>query len=220
MKTKNTNYIIYRAVNENNNKIYVGATMSSIHRRKLDHVERANRNEFTKFHSAINTFGPEAFSWEQIDTANSINEMASKEKYYILEYNSQNNGYNSDCGGGVKKNVYQYSMAEGRLVATYDSLENAAKAVNASGKSISNACLGYNFSCRGFFWSYDCTESLDVKKDQRKKEVVQFTLDGSLIANYDSVSDASRITGISKTCISRCCRGERRQTGGFQWKYA
>ena len=39
------------------------------------------------------------------------------------------------------------------------------------------------------------------------------------IEEFDSISHASRIKGLSKTCIARCCRGEREQTGGFLWKY-
>lgn len=39
------------------------------------------------------------------------------------------------------------------------------------------------------------------------------------IARYNSVSDASVQTGLSKTTISRACRGERDQTGGYIWGY-
>ena len=53
-------------------EFYIGATTNSIEQRKLDHQERANRGESNKFHEAISTFGTEAFTWQQIDTANSI----------------------------------------------------------------------------------------------------------------------------------------------------
>ncbi|WP_394345717.1 hypothetical protein [Gelidibacter gilvus] len=39
------------------------------------------------------------------------------------------------------------------------------------------------------------------------------------IAEYESVAEASRQTGISKSCISKVCRGERKQSGGYIWKY-
>jgi hypothetical protein len=145
--------------------------------------------------------------------------MADKEKQYILEYNSNKNGYNLDCGGGVQKKVYQYSIPEGILLNSFDSLENAANALNAKRKSISNVCLGYNKTYRGFYWSYTLTEPFVPNVDQRKKEVGQHFLDGELVAIYSSVSEASRKTGISKTCIARCCRGERKDSGGFLWKY-
>jgi hypothetical protein len=52
-----------------------------------------------------------------------------------------------------------------------------------------------------------------------RKEAIQLDLEGNLLAEYKSVSEASKITGVSKTCISRCCRGERDKSGGYIWKY-
>ncbi|MCM4162157.1 MULTISPECIES: NUMOD1 domain-containing DNA-binding protein [unclassified Arenibacter] len=219
MEKENSNYIIYKAVNFQSGGVYIGATGKSLEERMQDHIQKSNKGLGGYFQEAIGTYGPEAFTWEQIDTANDVNEMASKEKKYILKYKSNKDGYNSDCGGGVQKNVYQYSVDEGRLVGTYDSLEHAAKAVNSSRKSISNACLGYNKSCRGFYWSYDCSEPFIPEMDKRKKEVYQISLQNQFVAKYVSVSEASKQTGISKTCISRCCRGERDRSGGYIWKY-
>lgn len=36
---------------------------------------------------------------------------------------------------------------------------------------------------------------------------------------YESTSDASRKTGLSQSNISECCRGIRKTTGGYTWKY-
>lgn len=51
----------------------------------------------------------------------------------------------------------------------------------------------------------------------QSKRVLQFSLDGKLISEYESVSEAMRKTGVCK--ISNVCRGERKQAGGFIWKY-
>src|SRR5690606_36495363 len=107
----------------------------------LDHQERAKRGEFNKFHEAISTYGAEAFNWDQIDTANSKDELAQKEKQYVLEYNSKKDGYNSDSGGGFKKTVYQYQLKDGSLVNKYSNLSEAGKAINTTKQHISSACL-------------------------------------------------------------------------------
>lgn len=218
MSANNTCYIIYKATNEITDQIYIGATTKRIEERKLDHIQKATTNKGGGFQEAIRTFGPDAFIWEQIDTASNANELAEKEKQYIVEFNSKEQGYNSDCGGGIKKMVYQYNLLDGCLMASYQSLANAAYWNNCSKQSISKACLGENTTCKGFYWSYTLTEPYIVE-DNRKKEVVQLSLDEEQLNKYSSVSEASRITGISKTCISRCCRGEREQTGGFKFKY-
>ncbi|WP_345275545.1 NUMOD1 domain-containing DNA-binding protein [Litoribaculum gwangyangense] len=213
------NYIIYKAENLIDGKMYIGATTNSIHQRKLDHTERAYRNEENKFHEAIYTCGSDAFSWEQIDTASSIDELAQKEQQYILEYNSKNKGYNSSVGGEFKKNVYKYSLDNGKMLASFDCLDNAAKSISSTKQHISRACLSVNNIYGGFYWSYEFKETFSPKRDIRRKKVYQYSLDGYFMSEYVSVAEASRLTGISKTCISRCCRGEREQSNGYKWEY-
>jgi len=215
----NHDYVIYKAQNELTGEVYVGATSNYFDKRKLDHIERANRGESNKFHDAIGTYGVESFTWTQIDSANSTDELAQKEKEYILEYNSKDQGYNSDSGGGFKKTVYQYDLESGEIVNTFNTLKEAGASVNASRKSINNVCLGVNKTCKGYFWSYTLTEPYVCNTDLRKKKVVQFTLSGNQLAVFNSVAEASRASGISKTCISRVCRGDREQSGGYIWKY-
>jgi group I intron endonuclease len=210
--------IIYKVTHKESGKIYVGATKNSIHQRKLDHTERANRGEHGQFQEAIGTYGPEAFTWTQIDTANSSDELAQKEKAYVIQYDSKTNGYNSDSGGGIQKTVYQYNIEDGNLISKYDCLENAASAVGSKKTSIGNSCTGQNKTCKGYVWSYSSTYPMNLK-DERRKQVIQLDLEDIFIAKYASVAEASRKTEISKTCISRCCRGERKDSGGFKWNY-
>lgn len=213
------NYIIYKAENTFTGEVYVGSTTTSLTERKNDHLQKASKSSKVLFHKAISTYGAYSFIWNKVDSASTINELAEKETKYILKYNSLNFGYNSDRGGGFKKTVYQFNIETGEIVDSYDSLSSAASAVNATSKSISNACLGYNKTCKGYHWSYSSTFEFNSNSDLRKKTVKQISLDGETIACYNSASEASRKTGISKTCITRCCRGEREQTGGFLWEY-
>lgn len=219
MKKNKPAGIIYTAECKVTGEFYVGATTDSVKQRKLDHVERANRGEAGKFQQAISTYGAAAFNWQQIDTASTINELAQKEKQYIVEYKAKEKGFNSDAGGGIKKTVYQYSIADGSLINSYSSLQNAANAVSAGKTSIGNACNGQTKTCKGYYWSYSLTEPYVCKTDLRKKTVLQLTTTGEQVAVFESVAEASKATGISKTCISRVCRGERSQSSGYVWKY-
>lgn len=49
--------------------------------------------------------------------------------------------------------------------------------------------------------------------------VYQYDLDGNFIAEYPSLSEAERVTGISNSSISSCCKGKQMYTGEFQWSY-
>ena len=220
-KNYNKDYIgmIYKATNKENGKSYIGATCHSIEQRQLDHIERALREEDGKFQNAIATYGKDAFEWTMIDTARSINELAEKEKKYILNYRTKEEGYNSDSGGGFQKDIYQYDIYSGNLVNVFNKLDEAATSIGATKQDISRACLSVNKRFKSYYWCYTYKEPFKPQKDARKKRVSQYSLDGDLLAEYKSVSEASRQTKISKTCISRVCRCERNHTGGFIFMY-
>lgn len=210
--------IVYKAVNQKTQEVYIGISTKGLKSRVEDHIYKASKKEGSKFQRAIATHGSDAFKWEQIDTANDINELAKKEKEYVFKYNSKIEGYNSDSGGGIKKKVYQYDL-KGMLIGEYQSLNDASSVTSVSKKRISNACLNNTHLINNYYWTYDSSFSLKDSKDERKKSVLQLKLNYVYVAEYKSVAEASRQSGISKTCISRCCRGEREQTGGFLWKY-
>jgi len=128
-KNKKPAGIIYTVKCEITGEFYVGATSDSMHQRKLDHTERATRDEKHPFAQAIATYGVDAFTWKQTDTANTTDELARKEKEYIKKHNSKHKGFNSDSGGGIKKTVYQYNTSDGSLLNMYDCLESAANSV-------------------------------------------------------------------------------------------
>lgn len=54
--------------------------------------------------------------------------------------------------------------------------------------------------------------------NSKKKIVGQYALDGEFIMKYSSVSEASKITGCSRTHIGSVCSGNRKSCGGFFWK--
>jgi len=219
MKEEEINYVIYKAENNENGFVYIGVSTNSMEARKQDHIHRSNKDYANSFQEAIKTHGESAFSWEQVDTANSVSELAKKEKEYILSYNSKEDGYNSDTGGGFKKSVYKYTLA-GKLFDTFDDLTRAGESIGTTKQHISRACLSVNKTFGGFYWSYEYKEPFVPDNDTRKKEVIQYSLDGNEIAKFNSVAEASRKCNLSKSAISRVCRGERKHGGGYHWCYS
>ena len=66
------------------------------------------------------------------------------------------------------------------------------------------------------------SEEQKIKLSQSRKDkkaVIQFSKDGKFIAEYESLSAASKATGILTSSISACCRGRPKTTKGFVWKY-
>lgn len=209
-------YYVYKVNNIITDEVYIGTTSNYVERVK-DHIQRSNSSEGQKFQNALNTYPLEDFKWEIIDSTYSKQELAFKEIYYIQKYDCISNGYNSNRGGGFKKEVYQFS-SDGKLINTYNCLKSAGNAVNASIASISHACIGGRKSCKNFYWSYD--KSFEVQKDLRIKNVFQFNLDGNLVNTFKSISEASTVSGVNKSSIAKCCRNERTKAGDFIWKFS
>ena len=51
------------------------------------------------------------------------------------------------------------------------------------------------------------------------KDVIQLSLNGSTINEFESISEASRKTGIIRGNIWDVMNGRRNHAGGFKWKY-
>ncbi|MEA4841411.1 MAG: hypothetical protein VB110_10455 [Bacteroidales bacterium] len=56
-------------------------------------------------------------------------------------------------------------------------------------------------------------------KGMNGKRVLQSTLEGTPVCEYESAAEAARQLGYCFGSISRVCRGERIQYKGFKWSY-
>lgn len=54
-------------------------------------------------------------------------------------------------------------------------------------------------------------------KGREMTEVLQYSKDGILIASFESVEEAKRVTGISH--IGCACNGKRKSAGGYLWQW-
>ena len=53
------------------------------------------------------------------------------------------------------------------------------------------------------------------------KKVVQYVgINEDIIKEYESISEAARITGIGKSNIQHALTGRAKRAGGFRWKFA
>jgi len=86
---------------------------------------------------------------------------------------------------------------------------------------------GYSFSnIQLVTWDQNnCKAYADRKSCKRitrqNRKVQQLTLDGDLIATFDSVAYASRATGVARPNIAPAANPNhpRQQAGGFRWQY-
>jgi group I intron endonuclease len=127
--------LIYKAAGPTG-KVYVGQTTLTLKRRKSNHAFRAKKDDRrTPFQAALLDEGFSNFTWEQIDTAETQEELDQKEKQWIAYYDSMNpdKGYNNQEGG--KKTVYslearkKMSEARKKRIITEDTKKRLSEAL-------------------------------------------------------------------------------------------
>lgn len=92
--------IIYKITNKANGKVYIGQTVQPLKNRWGQHISKWSPCKYLS--RAILKYGADAFIIEQIDAADTVEELNAKEMFWIARYDSTNQkkGYNILCGGG------------------------------------------------------------------------------------------------------------------------
>lgn len=109
-------YYIYKLVNKVNSKFYIGKTTKTLSKRLSWHIKASHKNSSdvcnSAIHSAIKKYGSENFDIEEIDSADTLEELNSKEKYWISYYRNLSSDmmYNIADGGegGATCNDYTW----------------------------------------------------------------------------------------------------------------
>lgn len=213
---------IYKITNLVNGKVYIGQSIN-IERRWEKH--KTSNDDFA-IHQAIKKYGLSNFTCEIIEECNQ-DELNEKEIYWINQYDSIKNGYNMIPGGSngagfaKGKEVQQFTM-DGQFIATYSSALQAAEKTGLSHTNICACCREELFHVGGFQWKYTSSNKeirpLNNPKNLQRS-IIQYTLNGSFIREYDSLAEASKFTNIHKSSISNVCNGKSHTAGGYRWAY-
>lgn len=70
-----------------------------------------------------------------------------------------------------------------------------------------------------FEMSREQARMLAIERCGFKKKTAQYTLTGELVKVWESTAEIQREFGWSDSSIQRACRGERRTSHGFVWRY-
>lgn len=203
--------IIYKITNNVNGKIYIGQTIRTLEERFTEH----KRNKKSLISKAFKKYGIENFTIEQIDTAESIDELNELEFKYIREYDCITpNGYNQ-CEGGGNTFGYHHSDESKQKMSQNKKGKYAGEENHFYGKHhTEEARRKMSESRKGRIiddeWKQHLSEASTVKRQVQNLDTGEI---------FNSIREAAEYYDLKDTHISRVCKGKRNRTGGFRWGY-
>jgi len=118
-----------------------------------------------------------------------------------------------------RKPVQQWSKDGTQLLRTFESVEEAAMESGACSEHIGKVCKGARKTAGGFHWKFVNPEDVRMNEPLKFTKIQQWSFDGkTLIAEYDTIREATSATNSGSRTISKCCKGKARSAGGFKWK--
>ena len=160
---------IYKITNLLNNKIYIGQS-NNIERRFQEHKSR----NIIPIDQAIQKYGKENFSFEIIEEC-SLEQLNDRETYWIIKYNSIDNGYNFSLGGNsqsIGENNGNSILTEKDVIfirQSYAQHKNKKEIYNLYADKISFD--GFSHIWDGTSWAYIMPEVFtDENKNYYSKE--------------------------------------------------
>lgn len=198
--------VIYKITNLINSKIYIGQTSQTAAARWSDHKKNfKSLQDDMVIHKAMFKYGKDNFSFEIIEECDN-NKLSERESYWIKYYNTYEEGYNSTLGGeGAPKYDYNLFLKEWNDGAT---LEEISIITGADRHIIAKALGSFG------------VKSIELKARACGKKVLQYTLDGRFVAEFDSASSAARKFNAMPGNIINCCKQIHASAYNYLWKYS
>ena len=203
-------YTVY-VLRDQDDKVYVGTTSTPVQVR----WNNGNGYRFCKaLWEKIQSQGWDSIVKEIVATDLDEKSASELETTLIARFDSTNpaNGYNIDLGG----------------VKGHRSVSRASCArMSEATRGERNHNYGQRFSEEHRWKIADSNRGLKRTSEtcanigkSKEKPVLQMSLDGSVIARFDSGKHAAMITGVQPGHISKVCKHQRSTAGGFVWAYA
>ena len=203
---------IYCITNLVNQKKYVGKTTNSITARFKEHCSDSKRERCEKrpLYDAMNKYGVENFIVEELEVVEDENLLSEREIFWIKELQTYGSkGYNATKGGDGSI-LFDYD----KIIETYalgGTMTECAAKIHCSVDTVKKVLTINNIPIRPL-----------------TKKVKQYSLDGTFIREWDSITQAahwladnkyakSYDSGI-KSHISYCMRGKLKSAYKFIWK--
>ena len=191
--------------------------MRTIQERFLEHIREAARNNERPLYRAINKYGIENFSIEEVEQCSDLN-LNDREQYWISIYNTYHNGYNATLGGDGS-HYLDYDL----ICEVYQKVKNrteTAKQLNICVDTVTKVLSERNI---------EILNCIEVMRKKTSKPIVQISLTDEEIQSFPSLAAAAEflvnhdlakgdITGV-RSHIRDVAVGKRKTAYKYKWKF-
>jgi len=211
-------FIVYMHENKINHKKYIGITCQ----KPTQRWRGGKGYKIGAFKNAIDKYGWNNFNHIVLYEHLTKEDACLKEQELIKQYNTMDNNYGYNlCEGGNLTLGYHH---------TKDSKLKMSKSKKGMYDGKNNPMYGRSGILAPMYGKH-LTEEHKRKISEAKKgkanyhtktlykKVDQYDLDGNYIKTWESISSIEKELNIKGTHISRVCRGKRKTTGGYVFKY-
>ena len=221
---------IYCIENLITNKKYIGQSIDIENRWKKHITELNNQYHHNDYlQKAWNKYGKNNFGFYVLEYCNK-EELNQKEDYYIQKYNTMDRkyGYNLKSGGqdhNFQTEEVKRKISESNKKAYQNSNLKDIRKIDALNQwadpKIKEKITGENNGMYGKHHTEEAKKAMSEKKKGRLSPKRDLTPVYCIELNktYECAAVAARELGIQSGCILLVCRGERKTTGGYHWKF-
>lgn len=181
-------------------KEYIGQTGHDDFQLRLNgHMSDVKNGRKRHLYNAIRKYGWDQFIIEILHSFSREGEWQERLDELEIQEIAQRRtlspgGYNNETGGNKNKVLHEDTK---ELMSSVRSGEQHA-----------------------MFGKHHQDEAKDLIRDANRKEVQQWSRDGTeFIRTFRSIEEASQATGADGSHICKVCKGERKTSGGFHWKF-
>ena len=194
---------------------------------------------FNKYlQNSYNKYKEHSFIWTVLEYCHE-SELDEREMYWIAYYNTYENGFNANKGGGGNRGFHR---TEETRKKSSESLKKAWTDADERRKEFSERMSGENNPMYGRTGQLNPAYGQDHSGENggmygkhHTKESNELNRQAHLGANnkmskpvvcietgeiFASQGEAGRAKKCDSTTINKCCRGVKKTAGGYHWRYA
>jgi len=229
--SKTCRNVIYRIVNKENGRVYIGKTERSFRYRYGAKWWEAKHNRALR--ADLNIYGKDAFAVDILVHDLDPKELTKVEEFLIFSHNSLHpNGYNlMKASFGPDRISEETRAIMSKAQSGRKHSEETKKKIGAANKGTIRTDLRgapkseshrakIAAAKKGKKWSKESRDKITGECNARSKAVTQLNPQtGGEIKRFSSIAEASREIKIDDTGIVRACKGKSKTAAGYGWKY-